>query len=102
MEYHLNIRASSLFDPMSLHAINTHGKHCAVNLEGKGLGTNSVSGMKGASGCSWNTAKSFKDQIVALYSKRNGFLKPVPNLLGPNLTLLKWRRATKMIKGMES
>lgn len=102
MECHLNIRASSLFDPVSLHAINTHGKHCAVNLEGKGLGTNSVSGMKGASGCSWNTAKSFKDQIVALYSKRNGFLKPVPNLLGPNLTLLKWRRATKMIKGLES
>lgn len=65
---------------MSLHAINTHGKNCAVNLEGKGLGTNSVSWMKGASGCSWNAAKSFQDQIVALYSKRNGLLKPVPNL----------------------
>lgn len=65
---------------MSLHAINTHGKNCAMNLEGKGLGTTSVSEMKEASGCSWNTAKRFKDQIVALYSKRNGFLKPVPNL----------------------
>lgn len=85
---------------MSLYAISTWKKLCYELGREKGLEPTLSLRWK-ASGCSWNTAKSFKDQIVALYSKRNGF-KTCTQFVGPNFTLLKWRRATKMIKGLES
>lgn len=87
---------------MSLPAINTHERNCSGNWDGKGLQTSSASGMTGASGAAVTMTRAPQDQIGTLYFKRNSFLKPVPNLEGSNLTLLKWRRATKMIKGLES